>query len=130
MSLDCINIFETKTWTLQDDPTVTIEYRPYAGALPIYDADEDARNASVIRAYLNRCIVRVTNVNIPTREMVKNAETGKTEPKVSVKHYDEWRKGRDPEVNWAEVLPPKEANELWILIAAFSRLSSEARRDS
>ncbi len=130
MALDCVNIFETRTWTSKDDATVTVDYRPFSGPLSVTSTAQEDLNHEVIRAYLNRCIVRVTNVNIPTRELVKHPETGKSEWVVTTKHYDEWRHGRDPEVNWADVLPPREANELWVLIAAFSRLSAEARRDS
>jgi hypothetical protein len=129
MSLDCINIFDTKTWAMSSDPTVTVEYRPFSGPLTVVGIDEQARTMELVRAYLNRCIVKVTNVNIPIRELGKDA-AGKPEWTVTVKHFDEWKRGRDPEVNWADVLPPKEANELWISIAAVSRLSAEARRDS
>lgn len=128
MPLNCVNIFETRTWASKDDPTITVEYRPFAGPLSVTAGTQEERTNEVIRAYLNRCIMRVTNVNVPVRELNKNA-AGQPEWIVAVKHYDEWKHDRDPFVDWAAVLPPTEANTLWLMIAAFSRLSSEERRD-
>lgn len=112
-----INPKETYFWSPEECPDTVFEYRAYTGPLiPPTTIPEEAL-VYTIKAYLNHCLVSVTNIEIPVTE---NGET-------VMRPFEKWD-GR-PKVNWATILPWKTQNKLGMLISDITRLDGAEARD-
>lgn len=102
--MKCIDPKQRWTWQHPEYPETSFEYKALAG--PLLSRDIGAR-------YLNACITRATNVDIP-----------------GIGPVSLWDAVTGPAVEWAAILPADVSNALFLAIAGVSQLSADESRDS